>query len=84
VPRLADAPWAMECKTWQVINVKEERQLILGEGTRFHIRDDCGPKAMRVHMGALPSGRAHVRRPLLRTDDRMEFPPRPVVKAAAE
>src|SRR5258708_2268547 len=22
VPRLADAPWAMECKTWQIINVK--------------------------------------------------------------
>ena len=21
VPRLADAPWAMECKTWQIINV---------------------------------------------------------------
>ena len=39
VPRLADAPWAMECKTWQIINVKEDRQLIIGEGTRFHIRD---------------------------------------------
>src|SRR5215813_9893503 len=31
-PRLADAPWSMECKTWQVINVKEDRQLVIGEG----------------------------------------------------
>src|SRR5204862_7865027 len=39
-PRLADAPWAMECRTWQVINVKDDRQLIIGEGLRFHIRDE--------------------------------------------
>ena len=31
-PRLADAPWAMECRTWQVINVKDDRQLVIGEG----------------------------------------------------
>jgi len=29
-PRLADAPWSMECKTWQVINVKDDRQLVIG------------------------------------------------------
>ena len=50
-PRLADAPWALECKTWQVINVKDDRQLIIGEGLRFHIRDELwDPKAMRVYM----------------------------------
>src|SRR6266853_882705 len=26
VPRLADAPWAMECKTWKTIDVKGERE----------------------------------------------------------
>ena len=83
-PRLADAPWPMECKTWQVINVKEDRQLILGEGLRFHIRDELwDPKAMRVHMERYhPVGRMFADR-YCRTDDRLEFPAAPVVKAAA-
>jgi flavin reductase (DIM6/NTAB) family NADH-FMN oxidoreductase RutF len=85
VPRLADAPWAMECKTWQIINVKEDRQLIIGEGTRFHIRDGLwDPKAMRVHMDEYhPVGRMFADR-YCRTNDRMDFPAAPVVKAAAE
>src|SRR5436853_2615307 len=37
VPRLADAPWAMECKTWKRIDINN-RQLIMGEGINFHIR----------------------------------------------
>ena len=50
-PRLADAAFSMECKTWQVINVKDDRQLVIGEGLRFHIRDELwDAKAMRVHM----------------------------------
>jgi flavin reductase (DIM6/NTAB) family NADH-FMN oxidoreductase RutF len=28
-PRLAAAPWSMECRTWQVINVKDDRQLVI-------------------------------------------------------
>ncbi len=65
-PRLADAPWSMECKTWQVINVKDDRQLVIGEGVRFHIRDELWDLQgdARPH-GAVSSGRAHVRRPLL-------------------
>jgi len=84
VPRLADAPWAMECKTWQIINVKEERQLIIGEGTRFHIRDELwDTKAMRVHMEKYhPVGRMFADR-YCRTNDRMDFPAAPVVKAEA-
>lgn len=85
VPRLADAPWAMECKTWQIINVKEERQLIIGEGVRFHIRDELwDTKTMRVHMDKYhPVGRMFADR-YCRTNDRMDFPAAPVVKAAAE
>ena len=85
VPRLADAPWAMECKTWQIINVKEDRQLIIGEGTRFHIRDSLwDTKAMRIHMDEYhPVGRMFADR-YCRTNDRMDFPAVPVVKAAAE
>lgn len=83
-PRLADAPWALECKTWQVINVKDDRQLIIGEGLRFHVRDELwDPKAMRVHMERYhPVGRMFADR-YCRTDDRMEFPAAPVMKAKA-
>jgi flavin reductase (DIM6/NTAB) family NADH-FMN oxidoreductase RutF len=83
-PRLADAPWSMECRTWQVINVKDDRQLVIGEGLRFHIRDELwDPKAMRVHMDKYhPVGRMFADR-YCRTDDRMEFPAAPVVKAKA-
>ena len=84
-PHLADAPWSMECKTWQVLNVKDDRQFIIGEGLRFHIRDELwDPKAMRIHMDKYhPVGRMFADR-YCRTDDRIEFPAPPVVKAAAE
>ena len=83
-PRLADAPWSMECKIWQVINVKDDRQLVIGEGLRFHIRDELwDPKAMRVHMERYhPVGRMFADR-YCRTDDRMEFPAAPIVAAKA-
>ena len=83
-PRLAAAPWAMECRTWQVINVKDDRQLVIGEGLRFHIRDELwDPKAMRVHMDRYhPVGRMFADR-YCRTDDRIEFPAAPVIKAKA-
>lgn len=81
-PRLADAPWALECRTWQVINVKDERQLVIGEGLRFHLRDELwDTKAMRVRMDLYhPVGRMFADR-YCRTADRMEFPAAPVVKA---
>ena len=83
-PRLADAPWAMECTTWQVINVKDDRQLIMGEGLRFHIRDELwDPKAMRVHMEKYhPVGRMFADR-YCRTDDRVIFPAAEGPKKAA-
>ena len=83
-PRLADAPWAMECKTWQVINVKDDRQLVIGEGLRFHIRDELwDPKAMRVHMDKYhPIGRMFADR-YCRTDDRVIFPAAEGPKKAA-
>jgi flavin reductase (DIM6/NTAB) family NADH-FMN oxidoreductase RutF len=84
-PRLADAPWSMECRIWQTINVKDDRQLVIGEGLRFHIRDELwDPKAMRVHMEKYhPVGRMFADR-YCRTDDRLEFPAAPVLKKAAE
>jgi flavin reductase (DIM6/NTAB) family NADH-FMN oxidoreductase RutF len=84
-PRLADAPWSLECKTWQVLTVKDDRQLVIGEGVRFHVLDELwDPKAMRVHMEKYhPIGRMFADR-YCRTDDRVVFPAAvgPKVRAA--
>jgi flavin reductase (DIM6/NTAB) family NADH-FMN oxidoreductase RutF len=75
VPRLADTPWAMECRTWKMIDVNGDRRLIMGEGIHFYIRDELwDPKAMRVHMDRYhPIGRMFADR-YCRTDDRVVFP----------
>ena len=82
-PRLADAPWALECKIWQVLNVKEDRQLVIGEGVRFHVRDELwDTNAMRVHMERYhPMGRMFADR-YCRTDDRVIFPAAEGAKSA--
>ena len=74
----------MECRTWQVINVKDDRQLVIGEGLRFHIRDELwDPTAMRVHMEKYhPIGRMFADR-YCRTDDRVVFPAASGPKKAA-
>ncbi len=83
VPRLADAPWAMECKLWKLIDVNDDRKLIMGEGLHFHIRDELwDDKAMRVHMDRYhPIGRMFADR-YCRTDDRVVFPAAEGVKKA--
>ena len=83
VPRLADAPFAMECKTWKTIDVNGDRMLIMGEGIQFHIRDELwDPEAMRVHMDRYhPIGRMFADR-YCRTDDRVVFPPAEGAKKA--
>jgi flavin reductase (DIM6/NTAB) family NADH-FMN oxidoreductase RutF len=75
VPRLADTPWAMECKLWKLIDVNDDRRLIMGEGIHFHIRDDLwDDETMRVHMDRYhPIGRMFADR-YCRTDDRVVFP----------
>ena len=75
VPRLADTPWAMECKLWKMIDVNDDRRLIMGEGIHFHIRDELWDnEAMRVHMDRYhPIGRMFADR-YCRTDDRVVFP----------
>jgi len=74
-PRLADAPWAMECRTWKTIDVNGDRVLIMGEGINFYIRDELWDTAtMRVHMERYhPVGRMFADR-YCRTDDRLVFP----------
>ena len=83
VPRLADAPFSMECKTWKEIDVNGDRLLVMGEGIHFHIRDDLWDHAaMRVHMDRYhPIGRMFADR-YCRTDDRVVFPPAEGTKTA--
>ncbi|SFN24072.1 NADH-FMN oxidoreductase RutF, flavin reductase (DIM6/NTAB) family [Bradyrhizobium sp. Rc3b] len=83
VPRLADTPWAMECKLWKLIDVNDDRRLIMGEGIHFHIRDELwDDEAMRVHMDRYhPIGRMFADR-YCRTDDRVVFPAAEGVKKA--
>ncbi|MBR0851058.1 flavin reductase family protein [Bradyrhizobium diazoefficiens] len=75
VPRLADTPWAMECRLWKMIDVNDDRRLIMGEGIHFHIRDELwDADKMRVHMERYhPIGRMFSDR-YCRTDDRVVFP----------
>ena len=81
-PRLADTPWAMECRTWKEIDVNGDRVLIMGEGVNFYIRDELWDHAaMRVHMDRYhPMGRMFADR-YCRTDDRVVFPPAPELTA---
>src|ERR1700742_262261 len=74
-PRLADTPWAMECKVWKQIDVNGDRVLVMGEGVNFYIRDELWDQdAMRVHMDRYhPMGRMFADR-YCRTDDRVIFP----------
>jgi hypothetical protein len=66
----------MECKTWKTIDVDGKRQLIMGEGINFHIRDELWDHdTMRVRMEHYhPIGRMFADR-YCRTDDRIVFPP---------
>jgi flavin reductase (DIM6/NTAB) family NADH-FMN oxidoreductase RutF len=75
VPRLSDAPFAMEGKTWKTIDGNGDRGLIMGEGINFYIRDELWDReAMRVHMERYhPIGRMFADR-YCRTDDRVVFP----------
>jgi flavin reductase (DIM6/NTAB) family NADH-FMN oxidoreductase RutF len=76
VPRLADAPFAMECRTWKIIDVNGDRQLVFGEGVNFYIRDELWDREkMRVAMELFhPVGRMFADR-YCKTNERMDFPP---------
>ena len=59
----------------KLIDVNDDRRLIMGEGVHFHIRDELwDSEKMRVHMDLYhPIGRMFADR-YCRTDDRVAFP----------
>lgn len=75
-PRLRDAPFSLECRTMQAIDIGTERRLVLGEGLHLHVRDDViDPATLRVRdENYFPIGRLYGNR-YVRTRDRITFPP---------
>ncbi len=63
-------------RTWKIIDVNGDRQLVFGEGVNFHIRNELwDADKMRVQMELFhPVGRMFADR-YCRTNDRMDFPP---------
>lgn len=59
VPRLAAAPFAMECRHHTTLGVGEDRSIVVGEVVRFHAREGLvDPATLRVDLSAWkPVGR---------------------------
>lgn len=75
-PRVAAAPFALECRTWQMLDVNGDRRLVIGEGVHLHVRDDLfDPATFRIRDDRFfPVGRMFGDR-YVRTRDRLQFPP---------
>ncbi len=75
-PRIRDAPFSLECRLRQVIEVGDDRRLLLGEGVHFHVRDDLfDPATFRIRGEKFfPVGRFYGNR-YVRTRDQFNFPP---------
>lgn len=75
-PRVERAPFSLECRTWKVIDVAEDRRLVMGEGVHMHVRDDLfDADTFRVRDDRFfPMGRLWGDR-YTRTRDRVSMPP---------
>ena len=75
-PRIRDAPFSLECRTWKMLEIGPERRLLMGEGLRLHVRDDViDPATLRLREDAFfPVGRLYGDR-YVRTRDRYTLPP---------
>ncbi len=80
-PRIRDVPFSLECRLRQVIEIGDDRRLLLGEGVHFHVRDDLfDPATFRIRGERFfPVGRFYGNR-YTRTRDQFEFPPATVPK----
>lgn len=84
-PRIAEAPFSFECRTYQVMTVSEARDLILGEIVSMTARDGLvDPETLRVDYGQYrPVGRLYANR-YAHQDDRFEMDVPSVEPAAGE
>ena len=75
-PRIAKAPFSLECRTWRILELGPTRRLVIGEGVQIHVRDDViDPATLRVREDSFfPVGRLYGDR-YCRTRDRFTLPP---------
>jgi flavin reductase (DIM6/NTAB) family NADH-FMN oxidoreductase RutF len=76
VPRIAESPVALECKTFQLVPVGHHT-IVLGQVVAMHVRDDCVMDAAKRYIDTPKLGlvgRMHGRGWYARTTDRVEVP----------
>lgn len=75
-PRIRDAPFSLECRTWKILEIGPARRLLMGEGLRFHVRDDIiDPATLRIREDSFyPVGRLYGDR-YVKTRERFTLPP---------
>lgn len=76
-PRIQESPVAMECRTYQIVELGHQRMLVLGEVLAMHIHDEAviDPAKCYIDTPKLDLiGRMHGRGWYTRTRDRFEMP----------
>ncbi len=77
VPRIAEAPVAMECERLVIVDVGIDRAVVLGKVVAFHIQDDCVLDKDRCYIDTPKLdliGRLHGGGWYSRVTDRFELP----------
>ena len=77
VPRIAEAPVAMECERLVIVDVGIDRAVVLGKVVAFHIQDDCVLAKDRCYIDTPKLdliGRLHGAGWYSRVTDRFELP----------
>ncbi len=77
VPRIAEAPVAMECERLVIVDVGIDRAVVLGKVVAFHIQDDCVLDKDRCYIDTPKLdliGRLHGAGWYSRVTDRFELP----------
>jgi flavin reductase (DIM6/NTAB) family NADH-FMN oxidoreductase RutF len=80
-PRIAEAPVALECERFSIVEVNAERAIVLGRVLAVHVRDDAVLDAARGHVDTPRLdliGRMHGGGWYARTAERFEVPRIPV------
>jgi|BEDMetMinimDraft_2_1075160.scaffolds.fasta_scaffold07386_4 flavin reductase (DIM6/NTAB) family NADH-FMN oxidoreductase RutF len=76
-PRIKESPVAMECVTYQIVELGAERMLVLGQVLAMHVRDEAVIDAAKCYIDTPRLdliGRMHGRGWYTRTRDRFEMP----------
>ncbi|MBV9784828.1 MAG: flavin reductase family protein [Acidisphaera sp.] len=76
-PRIAESPVALECERYMMIDVNNDRSIVLGRVVAMHVRDDAVMDAAKCYIDTPKLdliGRMHGRGWYARTTDRFDLP----------